>query len=182
MGGFCCWLLLWLAVVGCGRCCSEPVVPVTDADVRRLVKKSGKSADEIVRFYDITEIDFESDADAWVRFAYGKRAMGLKKKKNRCQFLDDNKRCTVYEARPATCRTFPLAIETNDAGTKLEDLSLNTIMKRKYPTGPKKTIKQVLEDANREDIEDADYFERIERWNKKGNHGGKMDFLKFLRL
>ena len=81
-----------------GYCCSYPVIEVKEADLVRLGRHFGITA-----------------ADARKRFT--KSAHGydtvLRRKEDPhfgriCRFFDtDARRCTIYEARPSTCRKFP---------------------------------------------------------------------------
>lgn len=86
-----------------GYCCSYPVIQLTKYDVERLAKFFG--------------IDFEK-----ARKKYTKESMGYKYLMRRkadkhygriCQFFDtEARRCTIYQGRPAICRSYP----GNDCG------------------------------------------------------------------
>jgi uncharacterized protein len=81
-----------------GYCCSYPVIEVKDRDAKRIAKHFGLSLQVAERKY------FKS--------AHGyKRVMRRKADKlfgKICQFFDTKaRRCTIYEARPSTCREFP---------------------------------------------------------------------------
>lgn len=83
-----------------GFCCSYPAIPVTRRDVARLARHFG-----------ITEAEAEAK---FCRRAHGyKRILGRKKDGHFgriCRFFDTRlRRCTVYHARPATCRAYPAA-------------------------------------------------------------------------
>jgi Fe-S-cluster containining protein len=164
----------------CSTCCCVPVVPVTDSDIKRIVAEKGKPVSSFVRFYSPSEMDFDSESDVWIRFPYGKRAMGLRRRKDRCIFLDDEKSCTIYKARPMTCRTFPYMIDF-DENDKPVKSSLNRIVdckaKRKKPS----PITDVIENVYIEDEEDLLYFERIREWNYRPQ-GGAEAFLSYLNL
>lgn len=81
-----------------GYCCSYPVIEVKDRDAAR-----------IARHFDLPLAKAETK--------YFKKAHGyarvMRRKKDEiygkiCQFFDtDARRCTIYEARPSTCRVFP---------------------------------------------------------------------------
>jgi Fe-S-cluster containining protein len=81
-----------------GYCCSYPLIAITKRDVERLAKHFGLSFEE-----------------ARGRFTYedpeAKYAMRRKADEHFgrvCRFFDTEKRhCTVYKARPSTCRDFP---------------------------------------------------------------------------
>ena len=79
-------------------CCSYPVIVVTKRDVARLAKHFGLSPEEAERKF--------------TKSAHGhKRVMRRKADPHygrACRFLNpETRRCTVYEARPAVCRSFP---------------------------------------------------------------------------
>jgi uncharacterized protein len=80
-----------------GYCCSYGLIPVTDRDLSRLAGHFGISeAAAEVRFTKI--IDGE---------------VGMRHRKDRvyssiCMMFNQEKRCcSIYEARPAICRTYP---------------------------------------------------------------------------
>lgn len=81
-----------------GYCCSYPVIEVSDKDVARLAKH-----------FEISNMEAEK---RFTRAAHGYNRV-LRRKKDFhfgriCRFFDTTKRrCTVYEARPSTCRKFP---------------------------------------------------------------------------
>jgi len=81
-----------------GYCCSYPAVVVTKRDVVRLAKH-----------FSLTLKAFEQK---YLKSAHGyKRIMRRKKDKyygRICQFFDiEERRCTIYKARPAVCREYP---------------------------------------------------------------------------
>jgi Fe-S-cluster containining protein len=81
-----------------GYCCTYPVITVTDRDVARLARHFGISEKEAERRF--------------TKSAYGyKRIMRRKHDEHfgkTCRFFDtDERRCTIYEARPYICRAFP---------------------------------------------------------------------------
>ncbi len=176
----------WLKTrcVGCGRCCTETIVPVTDADVKRLMKHTGKKATEVVRFFGPDDVEWADGDESWIHTTDGNRFLALIKSQNRCQFLDDANRCTVYDARPMTCRTFPLQIHLNETQTKIENITLNRIVKTKYPISdkPTKTKALAFEQCLAEDNEDERFRKKIKAWNKAKRQGGLNAFLKFVGL
>jgi len=79
-------------------CCSYPEIEVTPRDVERLAKHFG--------------LDYAKAEERFTK-TDAKRVQMLRHKQDRifatvCMFLDQKKRrCTVYEARPGVCRSFP---------------------------------------------------------------------------
>ncbi len=81
-----------------GYCCSYPVIAVTAADIKRLANYH--------------EITVEEATKRFTKSAHGEKHV-LRRKTDEhygriCRFFDTEKRrCTVYTARPAICRSFP---------------------------------------------------------------------------
>jgi len=87
---------------GCGNCCRDTVVCVTDADVRRVREGTGLEMDEFVRWVDEDGIQTAKRDPLWVKIGEGRRMMALKwvRGRRRCMFLDDDDMCRIYEHRP----------------------------------------------------------------------------------
>jgi uncharacterized protein len=81
-----------------GFCCSYPVIPITKRDVARLA-----------RHFDL---DFGTAKQRFTKEAHGRKYC-LRRKTDEhfgriCKFFDtEERRCTVYHARPSTCRDYP---------------------------------------------------------------------------
>lgn len=99
--------LLKFHCTGCGNCCREPLLPITDQDLRRLVTSTGRRASDLVRWVNSAQIDLDDEPEAFVRLRVGKRVMTLRHQRTGCIFLDREMRCSVYETRPLGCRVFP---------------------------------------------------------------------------
>ena len=81
-----------------GYCCSYPVIEVKDRDAQRIAKHFGLSLAE-------AEKKFFKAAHGYKRVFRRKADEYFGKI---CMFFDTGKRrCTIYEARPSTCRIFP---------------------------------------------------------------------------
>lgn len=81
-----------------GYCCSYPVIALDKRDVERLAVHHG--------------LDFEAARRAFTRPDHGRKYVMRRKKDVHfgriCRFFDTKaRRCTIYEARPAVCRSFP---------------------------------------------------------------------------
>jgi len=78
-------------------CCSYDRIEVTNRDIKRLAKH-----------FNLT---YEQAQEKYTKIAYGERVLRHRKDhifKSVCQFLDqDERRCTIYEARPGVCREYP---------------------------------------------------------------------------
>lgn len=76
----------------CGECCRSAEANVSKTDIRRLARFLKLKPSEFVRQYTMAG----EDGDTILR----------RSDPTGCVFLK-NKQCSVYEARPATCRGFP---------------------------------------------------------------------------
>ena len=81
-----------------GFCCSYPVIPIKKSDVQRLAKHFA--------------VPFEVAEKRFTKEAHGRKYC-LRRKKDEnfgaiCRFFDTGeRRCTIYHARPSTCREYP---------------------------------------------------------------------------
>jgi Fe-S-cluster containining protein len=84
-----------------GYCCSYPLIEVTRSDIARLA-----------RHFDL---DHATAEERFTKYDAAEKVRALRHRKDEyfgsaCRFLDPEKRrCTVYEARPDTCRGYPYA-------------------------------------------------------------------------
>jgi Fe-S-cluster containining protein len=144
------------------------------------MKATGLPAEDIARLYSAENLDYDGD-NSWIHLAYGKRVLGLKQRGANCRFLNEHGLCTVYDARPMTCRTYPYMVYCDDAG-RVEKLELNPDVDCCGRTGPTWPKRQLLRDARQEDAEDARYWKQLRRWERNGRRGGKRGLLRFLGL
>lgn len=81
-----------------GYCCSYPVIPLTKRDVHRIAEHFDLSFETARRKF--TKVDGDED--------YAMRRKADVHFGKVCRFFDTDKRsCTIYEARPRICRTYP---------------------------------------------------------------------------
>ncbi len=82
-----------------GYCCSYPIIPVTKRDITRLAKHF--------------ELPFKTAQTKFTKAAHGRKYV-LRRKRDEhfgriCRFFDTAaRRCTIYAARPSTCREYPV--------------------------------------------------------------------------
>jgi Fe-S-cluster containining protein len=102
----------------CGNCCRDLRVPLTHADLRRLVVASGAPPARSVDWLEPDAVDMTGEPESFVLLDQpGRRVlMTLVQRENACAFLGADERCTVYEARPASCRLYPFAISFGQRG------------------------------------------------------------------
>jgi Fe-S-cluster containining protein len=94
---------------GCGECCRWiGAVLLAGSDHPRLAAHLGLSEQEFI--------------DRHTRLAPNRRQLGLLDQADgSCAFLEGN-RCSVYEARPKQCRTFPYAWSVAEGCPELDKL------------------------------------------------------------
>jgi Fe-S-cluster containining protein len=84
-----------------GYCCSYPLIEVSKSDIARLAKHF--------------DLAYETAEERFTLLDKEEQVRGLRKQKDEffgsvCRFFDiKERRCTVYEARPSTCRSYPYA-------------------------------------------------------------------------
>ena len=174
--------LLTVQCSSCGACCRTPIATVTHYDIRRLMKGTGISAGRLVKLYANTDIACEDDDEDWIKLSYGKRMIGLRKKKMAmkrgkktvtCMFLSPDRRCTVYSVRPMACRTHPLEITFDESdkivGIRLEEVVRNKVVDCKVVYKKGKSRRQVELTALQGQNEAETYWKKLARWNKRSN-------------
>jgi Fe-S-cluster containining protein len=77
---------------GCSLCCQERL-PVTSIDVLQIRKALGLDAMEVFGFL-------------WVEVQGPAVDITLRRRKQRCIFLDQQGRCKIYNQRPLACQTY----------------------------------------------------------------------------
>jgi hypothetical protein len=81
-----------------GYCCSYPLIPLNARDVTRLARHFGLSFDAARKKF--TKVDGEEP--------YAMRRKADEHFGKICRFFDtDERRCTIYTARPEICRSYP---------------------------------------------------------------------------
>jgi Fe-S-cluster containining protein len=84
-----------------GYCCSYPRIEVRDKDLARLARHFGVSLEEAEKRFTRRYRD-EDDDERILRHRKDEIYGSI------CRFFDtDERRCTVYDARPAVCRQYP---------------------------------------------------------------------------
>ena len=179
--------LLKFRCTGCGNCCKEPLLPLTDEDLARLVNHTGSDPMDLVRFITKDEIDMDHEPEGFASLRQGKRVMVLKHVQGRCIYLGPDNRCGVYTERPLGCRVFPLDPTFSRSG-KLVRLQLIQATECPYeldghnPIRPLATLNQLYDSAMlRYRAKIADW-NRLQRRRKREGRSTQTarDFLAFL--
>jgi len=172
---------------GCGNCCKEPLLPLTDQDIARITKSTGDDALEFVRWVDRMGIDMDDEPEAFVRLRQGKRVMIMRQGKGGCHYLGPDDRCTIYGARPLGCRVFPFDSTFGKDG-KLRHLKLIQAADCQYELDGENDPDSIRDMQQRHEGANARYQTRIVEWNAeqaRRKRQGKSaqtarDFLSFL--
>jgi Fe-S-cluster containining protein len=172
---------------GCGNCCKDPLLPLTDQDVARITKKTGDDALTFVRWVDRMGIDMDDEPEAFVRLREGKRVMIMRQGKGGCHYLGADDRCTIYGSRPLGCRVFPFDATYTKNGT-LRRLRLIQATDCQYELDGENDPDAVQQMQTRHESATAAYQARIAEWNReqvKRKRQGKSvqtarDFLSFV--
>jgi Fe-S-cluster containining protein len=171
----------------CGICCCDPIIELTHHDLKRLVQHTKIPAESLIKLYDSSELNPDGEDNDWINLSYGKRKLGLRKKRNgECIFLSDKKQCTAYAARPLSCRIFPIDVIL-DESYEFTDLELSEIIRKKIikcrrSSGRSVSLKKFLPLAHQAQAETVSFWDTLNKWNTRTSSGKKNDFLKFLRL
>ena len=166
---------------GCGNCCRDTVVCITDGDVKRIVDHTGLSALKFVHFYNHDELSMSESDPLWVSFDDGKAVMGLRSTRDRCIFLDNKTNlCGIYEIRPVTCRDHPFNVTFSDSGA-VEKISLSKIVKCPHEWDGHISKRELRRVQTWNEGQEESYLEKLKVWNKRRS-GPKTRpaFLRFL--
>ena len=166
---------------GCGNCCRDTVVCITDADIQRIVDGTGKSPLKFVRFYTHDKISMSTNDPLWVKFNDQKAVMGLRSIQDRCVFLDDETNlCTIYEHRPVTCQDHPFNVTFSDTGA-VEKISLSKIVKCPHAWDGDVSRRELRRVQTWNERQEESYLKKVGEWNRsKTGQKTRPAFLRFL--
>ncbi len=174
--------LLRFRCTGCGNCCKDTRVMVTDADVRRIMQGTGLPAAEIVRFAGEEQIEVARRSAWWVRLGETRAVMILQRRDHHCTFLDGADRCTIYEHRPVTCREHPLEADF-DARGRLTGLRRSDIVACPHEWDGAIPVAELRDVTRWNERQTEDYTTKVAAWNRL--HAGprtRPAFLRYLGL
>ena len=168
----------------CGTCCRLRI-PVTDADVRRLMEGTGKPAEKIIQFFKKSDFGESPGPIAWIKLGPRKTnrtAMCIREVYDRCFYLRPKKGCIAYEHRPIVCREHPFDITLDDDEREIVEIELSQIC------DCARTFDGAIDEAHikriyRESLaQDEAYFTKVRRWNRRRKIGTEKEFLEFIGL
>jgi Fe-S-cluster containining protein len=172
---------------GCGNCCKDPILPLTDRDIARITEGTGTPAREFVRWVDRNGIEMDDEPEAFVRLRRGKRVMVMRQGRGGCHFLGKDDRCTIYGSRPLGCRIFPFDPSYNKQG-KLVRLKLIQATDCLYELDGVNDLNVVQRLHGRHESATHRYHARVAVWNQEQTRRKRQgrvvqtarDFLAFL--
>jgi len=149
----------------CGRCCTEPLLPLTDVDVKRIMTHTGLLPSAFVIWVSPRQIDLSDQPEAFVELRSGRRLMAMRQGRPGCHFLGSDKRCTVYEARPTGCRVFPFDAEFSSTG-RLVRLERIPATECQSICGKGPTLTRLRTNQRQFDAEVDAYHQKVRAFNR----------------
>lgn len=174
-----------MKAIFCGRCticCTEPIIPMNDIELKTIMKATGLPAKNIVAFYPFDLVDWPEDSEDWIELRQERRIMCLRRLKGRCLFLR-KRGCLIYKHRPRVCRLFPVDIELDDDCSEYkieiqERIDKCNAIIHENPEEDKSFI-GVARALCRIDVK---YFKKVAKWNAYRSGGSTDSFLSYLKL
>ena len=163
----------------CGNCCREPIVLVTDEDIRRIIAHTHQNPLEVVDFYTPEDVEWDTDQPGWIHLKSGLQIMGLRRNDQGCQYLGEDDLCTIYEYRPVTCRRYPFDVEMDESGA-IQLLGISKSVECPYERDGYHTLGEIKALCTWEEEEDNPYNAKLAVWNAQKKPGEKRKFLKHL--
>jgi Fe-S-cluster containining protein len=157
----------WLSFrcTGCGNCCKEPLLPLTDFDVKRIAARTGDAPKDFVTWVDRQGIDMDDEPEGFVILKQGKRVMTLRHERGGCRYLDEEDRCSIYTSRPVGCRIFPFDPTFGKKDGKLRRLTLIQAADCKYELDGKNSVPEIKKLSEQHEETTHAYQDRIAEWN-----------------
>ena len=150
----------------CGNCCKDPLLPLTDTDIKRITRHTGEPTRDLVRWVDRDGIDMDDEPEAFVILRQGKRVMVLKHEGGGCRYLGSDDRCTIYSHRPLGCRIFPFDPTFRDS-EKLHRLKLIDATECKYELDGENDLGKIRELHGKHEEATRSYQAKVASWNKQ---------------
>lgn len=137
----------------CANCCSDKktIVNVTYLDILRIIKGLNLSFNEILEIFGFYIYEKNVSNDFFKKMVIppiitekGNAFVGLlKKSTGACIYLDEEKKCKIYNLRPMFCRTFPFTFKV----LNLRSFNSKIRVQMFYTTKAKEYCKGISVDA-----------------------------------
>lgn len=174
---------------GCGNCCRDLRVPLTSADLRRLVAATAQPASQMIAWLPTREVDLVGEPGSLVVLdrPAGHALMVLAQRSGACVFLGAGERCEVYGARPGNCRLYPFSASFGARGGIRRLRLLGGTECDHARDGDHDPHALRVADQQRW-AEHRDFLAKISRWNRAQSHRARLgrrlhggrEFLAFL--
>ncbi len=158
--------LLKFRCTGCGNCCKDPLLPLTDEDLSVLSRHTGRDPLDLVKFVGADDIDMDDEPEGFALLKQGRRAMVLKHARGGCMYLGDDNRCTVYTHRPLGCRIFPFDPTFSRSG-RLVRLKLIQATECLYELDGQNNVRNLESLNQRYETAMTRYRAKIADWNRE---------------
>lgn len=176
-----------LRCTGCGNCCREPLLPITDVDLRRIVAHTAEDPRDCVAFVAPEGIEMDDEPEAFAVLRQGRRVMVLRHTRGKCRYLGGDERCQIYPRRPLGCVVFPFDPEPSRRGG-LKRLRLIEATTCPFELDGRNEVATILARQARYDREVRAYRSKVAEWNLQQRErlsGGYQartsgDFIRFL--
>ncbi|HWZ89376.1 MAG TPA: YkgJ family cysteine cluster protein [Polyangiaceae bacterium] len=175
----------------CANCCKELRVPLTSADLGRLVAKTGRPASELVDWLETDSVDLTGEPGSLVVLEQASKPalMTLAHRGNACLFLGLDARCAVYDARPGSCRLYPFDLTFGPRGG-VRRLRLLGGTRCDYARDGHNDPHALREADQQRWSEHRAYLAQVQTWNRSQRHRlrfghralGSREFLHFLSV
>jgi len=149
----------------CPSCCRTVRVPLTDADLGRLVVTTQLHAEKVIDWLAPTDIDMSGEPESFVETNVGRRIVMLRHENDACMFLSDGGYCNVYASRPAACASYPLALVNRNGSPVLEPLPDAPCVLAQRDFQSVGICDSALGAAQRVEAELSNYWVKISAWN-----------------
>jgi Fe-S-cluster containining protein len=181
--------LLTFRCTGCANCCKDLRVPLTTADLRRLVELTRRAAAQIVAWLPTEGVDLTGEPGSLVQLEprAPRALMTLAQEQSTCLFLGSDERCSVYDARPGSCRLYPFDPAFGRRGG-LRRLRLLGGTSCEHALDGENDPHALREADEQRWAEHRAYLAQVQSWNRSQRHRlrfghrslGSAEFLRFL--
>jgi Fe-S-cluster containining protein len=171
----------------CGQCgvCCRLRIPVTDADVRRLMEGTGQPVEKIVHFFKKSEFGESPGPIAWIKLGPRKtnrKAMCIREVYDRCLYLRPKTGCAAYESRPVVCREHPFDLTLDDDDREIVQIELSQICDCARAFDGEVDEEYIKRIHHESLAQDEAYHAKVRRWNRRRKIGTEKEFLEYLGL